>query len=316
MAGRLAAHLAAHREVSLQSLCHSANRGQRRMAWQAALVASDRVDLMARLQRVAAEGPEPQWMLARSNPRRGPGIRVALRGDLSLRPDALASVTTRFPRFEGVMAGMASDVRGLGVYPATGRLASFLLHYTVIRFLEHVGLQCERVECAPELQACAAYFSGDVTFSEMVGALGCGPNPGLALATIEERRPRSEPRATKRPEREDEDVVVAIGGPSVAGEPIRLAPEGSLLLALLECIGRIHVAGAAVDGDALHDGRCPRVPIPGYPFERATYRAFEPGRPAPEKPARSGQAIGDAARRRTQRLLLAELEQPGFPKCE
>jgi acyl transferase domain-containing protein len=45
---------------------------------------------------------------------------------------------------------------------------------------------------------------------------------------------------------------------------------------LLDAVGRMYVAGVEIDADGLYDGRARRVPLPGYPFEHTTYRAFTP----------------------------------------
>ncbi|WP_394850185.1 SDR family NAD(P)-dependent oxidoreductase [Pendulispora brunnea] len=80
--------------------------------------------------------------------------------------------------------------------------------------------------------------------------------------------------------------------------------------AMLEALARLCVQGVALDFEQLHAG-IGRLPIPGYPFERTTYRAFVPDpalapvQPVQPPPSRS---ISESQREATHALIASSLQ--------
>jgi acyl transferase domain-containing protein/acyl carrier protein len=328
VAASIDAHLERHPDSSLASICHSLNRGQRRMTWKAAVVAADLPALRERLRAFAVDRGTTQGVYAgRSNPRRGAAVTFLFGTHLVLTRDEYNSIGARFPRFGSIVRGIVADLSSLGVDANTALFSRWTTNYALLRFFEDLGASCDTIAADEELAVEAAYFSGAATFDDLRNRFAGGSASRGSLSTIEASRASrarlaaaavdAVRRAPGAPD--SERVTLALGkAPSDSDSTIAIdrSQNVDVLTSLLRAVGRLYVAGVDVDGDDIHDGRAIRVPLPSYPFERITYRAFTPDQPTPREPVLVSTAPSqrvdertstESVRDATYQMLVAEL---------
>jgi acyl transferase domain-containing protein/acyl carrier protein len=308
VAQTLRAHLEAHPELETGDVAFSMNTGQREMACKATIVADSRVDLLARLDAIAAGATGAGIHQGRSNPRKTASLHLCW-GD---RAPFTAEESEELARHLPVWASARREALDACVrlVPAGRSLASsahtFAAQYALGRLLMALDISPAGVVASKTGILAATCLTGGSTLPEAALSWCRHTYPGLEPTPL----PRSEGLASDRHEirlwkcavtvpaagSEDgstagEDVQTHAGPGGViwseAGAPsmvnmtntpaiIALDPHQPPLHRLLDVLGRLYVAGVKFDSLALLSGGERRVLLPTYPFEHSEYRVTPP----------------------------------------
>lgn len=209
---------------------------------------------------------------------------------------AVAPVALVFPgtvtaeRVRGLYEGepafrrAVDECRGLAAADPSADLGVFVTEYALARLWESWGVRPAAVTGRGVGALVAGTVAGVYALGDAIGLAAAGR---AADAEAVRALPRHEPRLPVL------DAVPASDGPDYTVLPVLPGTdaEQDVLAALLDALGRLWLAGLAVNWAGVHEGaRRLRVPLPAYPFERERYVV----EPAPRHPAEAWTAGAEA----------------------
>ncbi|MEO1375740.1 MAG: SDR family NAD(P)-dependent oxidoreductase [Cyanobacteria bacterium J06635_10] len=307
VAAQLQEHVSKYPEQGIARICFTQNNAQKEQALKAALLVSDRQDLLDKLEKIANNQTTSEIYTGKVNPQRKTPIHLVFDENVSITPEEVEILRTNFEEFD---AACRDCEQYLGSnLQLTTKAYLFTVQYAFGRWLQSLQLEPTSLFAEKTGIIVASCLTGMVSLEQAVKLLDSQVKPSIAqqqlstwtcpLVTPEGifrqhqqitasqllnciQNPRSLNVENIQKVIGKQGVYLHLGNNlslqqqitslDVSGTWINLDKEQAISNSLLTTLAKLYAAGVRFNSQNLFSQGLRRVVLPTYPFQEKTYR--------------------------------------------